>query len=182
MPARIPATTIETAPEAARHTLGHVAEAFGRIPELYATIAHSPTSLDSFLAWDHALTHSSLSRREIELLSLHISELNGCGYCVSAHEALGKHIGLTPADVERAREGSGSNPREQALLALARRVVRGGGAKAGSEIAQCREASIADETIIDVLATVALKTFTNAVAIVAQTTIDFPKAPRVPHD
>lgn len=182
MTSRILPTTIETAPEASRHTLSHLEQSFGRIPDLYATIAHSPTSLDSYLSWDHALTHSSLSRREIEQLYLHVSELNGCGYCVAAHEALGKHLGLSNLDVERARLGVGSNPRENALLALARRVVRTGGAKAGGEIAQCREAEVGDATIIDVLAAVALKTFTNAVAIVAQTSIDFPKAPRSPHD
>jgi uncharacterized peroxidase-related enzyme len=182
MTARILPTTIETAPEPSKATLGHLQHTFGKIPELFATIAHSPTSLDSLLAWDHAITHSSLSRREIELLNLHVSELNGCGYCVSAHEAFAKHGGLSLPEIERARLGQGANPREDALLALARRVVRAGGARTGAEVAQCREAQVPDASIIDVLAVVALKTFTNAVALVAQTPIDFPKAPRLPQD
>jgi AhpD family alkylhydroperoxidase len=115
-------------------------------------------------------------------LNLHVSELNGCGYCISAHEAFSKHAGLSLADIERARLGQGANAREDALLALARRVVRAGGARTGGEVARCREAEVADATIIDVLAIVALKTFTNAVALVAQTQIDFPKAPRIPQD
>nr|MBA2540829.1 carboxymuconolactone decarboxylase family protein [Deltaproteobacteria bacterium] len=60
--------------------------------------------------------------------------------------------------------------------------VRTGGARAGGEVAQAREAEVSDATIIDVLAMVALKTFTNAVALVAQTRVDFPKAPRSPQD
>lgn len=182
MTARIAPTTLDTAPEAARATLAHLQHTFGRIPELFATIAHSPTSLDSLLAWDHALTHSSLSRREIEQLNLHVSELNGCGYCVSAHEAFSKHLGLPPDDISRARLGFGASPREDALLALARRVVRTGGAHTGGEVAQCREAGVSDASIIDALAIVALKAFTNAVALVAQTRVDFPKAPRLPQD
>jgi len=182
MTLRIPPVTFDNAPEASKPLLAGIQQAFGKVPELFATIGHSPVVLDSLLAWDHAMTHSSLSLREIELLNLHISELNGCGYCLAAHEAFAKHKGLSLRDLERARNGLGADAREDALLALARRVVRTGGSRAGGEVAQAREAGVSDATIIDVLAMVALKTFTNAVALVAQTRVDFPKAPRSPQD
>ena len=43
-----------------------------------------------------------------------------------------------------------------------------------------REAGVSDQEVIEALAHVALKAFTNAVALVAQTEIDFPKQPRLP--
>lgn len=66
------------------------------------------------------------------------------------------------------------------MLDLVRRVVRTGGVGAGLELKAVREAGLSDAEIIEVLAHVALKAFTNAVALVAQTEVDFPKQPRLP--
>ncbi len=107
-------------------------------------------------------------------------ELNGCGYCVSAHGTLGKLAGMSPDDIEAARTGRGANAREQAILALIRRVVRTGGAGAGTDLARAREAGLSEAEVMEVLAHMALKTFTNAVSLVAQVDIDFPKQPRLP--
>jgi alkylhydroperoxidase family enzyme len=51
---------------------------------------------------------------------------------------------------------------------------------AGTDLARAREAGLSDAELMEVLAHVSLKTFTNAVAILAQTEIDFPKQPRLP--
>lgn len=180
MSARITPTTTDDAPELTKPVLQKIKSGLGMVPNLYATIGHSPGALQSVLGWDGAVKEGPLSGRDIELLNLHISELNGCGYCISAHTALGKREKLTDAEIEAARRGTGANERETALLAFARRIVRTGGAGAGSELATARAAGVSDAAIIDVLAIVALKTFTNAVAIVAQTEIDFPRAPHLP--
>ena len=182
MTARIDPMTLETAPEQSKPALIHLQGMFGRIPALFATIAHSPGALTSLLTWDHALVHGALSPREVEQLNLHVSELNGCGYCLAAHQGLARHAGMSAEDVDRARAGVGEGPRADALLALARRVVRTGGARAGTEVARAREAGVSDAAIIDALAVIALKTFTNAVALVAQTLVDLPKVARSPQD
>lgn len=152
----------------------------GVVPNLFATIARSPESLGWLIGGVEALAKAGMSAREIELVNIAASELNGCGYCVSAHAMLGKKAGLTADEVERARIGDAASPREAAILALVRRVVRTGGAGAGTELAQLREAGVSDRDVIEVLAHVAMKAFTNAVALIAQTEIDFPKAPRLP--
>lgn len=177
---RIAVTNESNAPEGARRILAGMRAAIGMIPNLYGAIAHSPGSLQSKLAWDDAVSKGGLSKREIEQLNLHISELNGCGYCVSAHAVMGGRAGLSAEDITAARNGVGANERESAVLAFARRVVRTGGARAGTELGRLREAGVSDAEVIDILAIVALKAFTNAVAIVAQTEIDFPKAQRLP--
>jgi uncharacterized peroxidase-related enzyme len=177
---RIQPVTDQTAPATAKPLLAAVKQQLGMVPNLFATIAQSPESLASLLTAMDALGKGAMSAREIELVNLYTSELNGCGYCISAHTALGKRAGLSADEIDRARTGDAPSPRERALLALVRRVVRTGGAAAGTELAQAREAGIADRDVIELLAHVALKTFTNAVALVAQTDIDFPKAPRLP--
>jgi alkylhydroperoxidase family enzyme len=60
--------------------------------------------------------------------------------------------------------------------------VRTGGARAGGDVVKAREAGISDAAIVDLLAVVASKQFTNAIAIVAQVEVDFPKVPRPPAD
>lgn len=172
--------TLESADEAARPLLAKLHAAVGKVPNLYAAVARSPHTLRGLLGWDSALTESSLSRREVEQLNLHVSELNGCGYCLSAHAAIGKMVGLSPAEVAAARNGVGATPREDALLALARRVVRSGGSGARGELARARAAGVSDAEVFDVLAVVALKAFTNAAALVSGSEIDFPKVEHLP--
>ena len=180
MTARIVPVTRETAPAATRPYLDKLSAAFGRVPNLFATIGQSPAALGGYLAFVDALGAGALSAREIELLNLEVSELNGCAYCVSAHAGLATRAGMSRDEIAAARAGQAANPREAALLALARRVVRTGGAGAGGELARAREAGLSDAEIVEVIAHVASKTFTNAVAQVAATEIDFPRAPHLP--
>ncbi len=178
---RISTVPPDTAPAATQPMLQTLQRKLGRVPNLYATIAHSPSALRSVLAWDGALSQGgTLSRREQEQVNLHVSELNGCGYCVSAHSVVGRSAGLSEQDIEAARTGTGANTRENAILALARRVVRTGGHGAGGELARAREAGLTDAEVVDVLAAVTLRSFTNAVALVAQTELDWPEAPALP--
>jgi len=180
MTARIAPVTRETAPEGTRPLLDKLSGAFGRVPNLFATIGQSPAALGAYLAFADALGKGALSAREIELLNLHVSDLNGCAYCVSAHAVGAAKAGLSRDEIAAARAGQAASVREVALLALARRVVRTGGAGAGGELARAREAGLSDADIVEAIAHVASKTFTNAVAQVAGTEIDFPAAPHLP--
>lgn len=177
---RIKVTTEATAPDATKPILAQLRQAIGMVPNVYAVIGNSPGSLQSVLAWGDAIGKGGLSKREVEQLNLHISDLNGCSYCVSAHSALGARAGLGAEEVAAARSGAGTNARENALLAFARRVIRTGGSRAGTELVTLREAGVTDAEIIDLLALISLNVFRNAVNIVGQTEIDFPKAPRLP--
>lgn len=179
---RIPLSTEGQATEETTQILTQIRQKIGMVPNVYAVIGHSPASLANVLSWAKAVTRSGLTEREVEQLNLHIADLNGCSYCVSAHATVGRSAGLSPDEVDAARAGRGNTMRENALLAFGRRVVRTGGARAGSELNALREAGVSDAEIIDVLAVVALNAFRNAVNIVAQTEIDFPRPSHLPTD
>lgn len=178
--ARIAVPTLETAPEATRPMLAALKANIGFAPNLFATIGHSPVALQFLLAGMETLSKGSLSGREIEQINLFTSELNGCAYCVTAHAGLARKGGMSADDVGLARQGRSAVRREQAIFDLVRRVVRTGGYGAGTELALAREAGLTDSDIVEVFAHVALKAFTNAVAIVGQTPLDFPAQPRLP--
>ena len=140
----------------------------------------SPAAYGGYFAFTDALGKGTLTGREIELINLYTSELNGCGYCVSAHGTLAKRFELSEAELTAARHGRGRDEREDAMLALVQRVTRTGGGNTGAELERAKKAGLSDAAVIEVLAHVASKLFTNAVAQVAQTTIDFPQQPNLP--
>ena len=180
VPARIEPTIPETAPQDSQPLLAALRKALGKVPNLYATIAHSPAALRGILALEDALAKGALAAREAELVKLHASELNGCGYCLSAHTLLAARAGLSPDEISAARAGQARTAREAAILGLVRRIVRTGGSGAGGELAVAREAGLTDAEIVEIVAHVASKAFSNALAILARTEIDFPRAARLP--
>ncbi len=177
---RLTLPTLQTAPEGSRPALEGLKQALGTVPNLFAVIGNSPAALTGYLGFTAALDKGSLTGREIELINLHVSELNGCGYCVAAHGALSKRFELSASDIERARLGVGASDRENALLALARRITRTGGAQAGTELEIARKAGVTDAQIVEVAAHVASKLFTNAIGIMSQVAIDMPAQPNAP--
>lgn len=180
MSVRIPPVKFEEATPQQREALEKVKSALGKVPALYATFGQAPNVLGALLAFQGALAKGGLTARDRDLIDLHVSQLNGCGYCVSAHTVLAKANKLSDADVLRFRDGQGETARDAAVLALARRVTTAGGLGAGAEIAQAREAGLSDPQIVEVISAAALRSLVNAVALASGTEIDWPKAPRIP--
>ena len=152
----------------------------GRLPAM--VIGSLSSKLEDALKEEPALRRMAgdLTARDLDLIDLHVSQLNGCGYCVSAHTVLGKAHGLTAEQILRIRDGQGETKRDSAVLALARRVAKGGGLGAATEIAQAREVGLTDPAIVEVIAAVGVRALVNAVALASATEIDWPKPPRIP--
>jgi len=180
MGARIPPVKLEEATDEQREALERVKSALGKVPALYATFGQAPNVLGALLAFQGALAKGGLTARDRDLIDLHVSQLNGCGYCVSAHTALAKANRISGEEILRIREGQGETRRDAAILALARRVTTGRGLGAGAEIAQAREAGLSDPLIVEVISAAALRSLVNAVALASGTEIDWPLAPRIP--
>ena len=88
---------------------------------------------------------------------------------------MGKGAGLTPEDILAARHGKAQDPVDNAVAALARRVVEARGQVSDADLASARSAGLDDARIVEVIAGVALNVLTNFTNNVAQTDIDFPK-------
>ena len=96
MVSRIHSLTLDTASPASRDVMQHVKGAVGKVPNLYATMAHSPAALRGLLAFEQDLDKTGrLSKRDVELIALRMAQLNGCGYCLSAHYLFSEKVGLT---------------------------------------------------------------------------------------
>jgi uncharacterized peroxidase-related enzyme len=137
------------------------------------TMANSPAALRGYLAFHLAMSEGILSPQVRERIALTVSEANMCQYCVAAHTVAGRAVGLEEADIKAAREAQASDPRIDAALRFARRVVEYRGDLTDEEFETVRRAGFNDGEIAELIATVVLTIYTNYFNMVAQTEIDF---------
>jgi uncharacterized peroxidase-related enzyme len=174
---RISPVNQQTAQGKAKELLDAVKAKLGTVPNMTRAMAVSPSVLEAYLGFNGALSHGVLPARVREQLALDVGEENHCDYCVSAHSAIGKHVGLSDQDLLDSRRGTSADPKTDALLRFARTVVAKRGVVEDADIAPVRDAGYGDAEIAEVVAHVALNTFTNYFNNVAGTAIDFPRAP-----
>lgn len=174
---RITPINLQAAEGRAKELLDAVKAKLGIVPNMTRSMAVSPSVLDAYLGFSGALAHGVLPARVREQLALDVGEANHCYYCVSAHSAIGKRVGLTDQDVLNSRRGASTDQKTDVLLRFARSVVEKRGLIEDADLAAVREAGFGDAEIAEVVAHVALNIFTNYFNNVAGTTIDFPKVP-----
>ena len=119
-----PAHTIETAPQAARRTMGAVEKQFGFLPGAVARLAESPQLLDGFLRLSTVFEASTLDPVAREVLIMTVAVRNGCHLCVAMHT--GKLRGLDADEALVAALQAGellADPRLEALRAFVLEVL-----------------------------------------------------------
>src|SRR5262245_976639 len=169
----------ETASDRARTLLDAVKGKLGLVPNMTRAMANSPAVLDGYLQFSGALSKGKLSVKVREQLSLAVAQANGCEYCLAAHSTIGKMVGLTAEQIRDSRLGGAIDPKADALIRFALEVLQARGRVSDAALAEVREAGFDDGTIAEVVAHVALDVFTNYFNNVAQTDVDFPKAPEL---
>jgi len=172
---RITPLNPDTTTGKAKDLLGAVQAKLGRVPNMMATMAHSPAVLDGYLKFAGALDTGALHLKTRQAIALTIAEANSCDYCLSAHTAIGKGAGLTDADITSARAASASDPKLKAILALARAINDTRGKVTDADLKSARAAGLTDPEITEVAAHVALNVFTNYFNRLTDPVIDFPQ-------
>src|ERR1035438_9903252 len=62
-------------------------------------LANSPAALNAYVACAAALSQGQLTPHQRELLALAIAEINGARYCLSAHYAMARKLGLSHEEI-----------------------------------------------------------------------------------
>ena len=155
-------------------TLSQVKASLGMVPNLFATLAHAPVTLEGYLSLSKTLSHGRLSARQREILALTVGQENECQYCLSAHTTLARAAGVSEADALKARAGDGEDPFEHALASFAKKIVHQRGHVSDEDMKSARKAGIDDGLMMEVVAQVAANTWTNYANELAGTEIDFP--------
>lgn len=173
---RIPQIAPESATGKARELLDTVKAKLGLVPNLTRALANSPAALEGYLGLSGALGKGTLSAKYREQISLTVGQANNCDYCLAAHSTIGKMVGLTPDQIRDSRHGTSVDPKTDALLGFARKVVDQRGRVSDADLDAVREVGFDDAAIAEAVANVALNIFTNYFNHVADTDIDFPRA------
>ena len=84
----------------------------GRVPNLMKAMANSPAVLEGYLGFSKALAHGTLDPKLRERIAIEVAESNGCGYCLAAHNLLGKLAGLDEEEHRRIAVGIRTTPRQ----------------------------------------------------------------------
>jgi uncharacterized peroxidase-related enzyme len=169
--------TIDAAPVAAQSHLQAVHEQLGVVPSLFRVVANSPAALEGYLGMSGALGKGALPAQTRERIALAVAQINGCGYCLAAHSYLGKNLAkLSDAEIAANRHGGSLDPKADAAVRFAAKVVRERGHVPDEDLQAVRMAGYDDAQIVEIVQHVALNTWTNYINEVAKTDIDFPVA------
>lgn len=162
-----------------KELLDAVQKKLGRVPNLLKTLANSPAALQSYLSQSDAFTHGVLTPKVREQIALAVAETNDCEYCLSAHSAIGKMVGLEDDEIVRSRQVTSDNRKVDALLKFATRIVKKRGFLTNEDLRDVREAGNSEAEVSEVVAVVVLNIYTNYFNHIAQTEIDFPKVDKL---
>lgn len=177
---RIPTpASIEEAPEASRPVLEAIKKQIGSVPNIFRLVSNSPAALKGLTSLQGALGSGMLTPATRERIALTMAEANGCDYCLSAHTFTGKKFAkLDETEIAANRSGTSSDAKAAAAVEFARALTAARGGVDAAEIAKVRAADYSNAEIVEIIAHVALNTFTNYVNEALETEIDFPHIER----
>ena len=179
---RIPTpSSIETSPVASQPLLQAVHRQLGSVPNLFRIVGNSPAALEGYLALSGALGKGHLAPKTRARLALTVAEANGCAYCLSAHTFLGRNVNrLDDVELEANRQARSSDPKAEAALVFAARLVETRGHVTAADVEAVRAAGHDDAAVVEIVLHVALNTLTNYVNSALGTEVDFPVVAPLP--
>ena len=161
----------------ARELLDATQRQLGRVPNLYAAMAHSPIALRGYLDFRGALQQGVLDLKMRERVALLVAQLNDCDYCVAAHTFRGGKIGMAASDLLATRRADSADARTAAALRLVKALVLRDEANTGTALTEALQAGWNEAEVGELVAHIALNVFSNYFKQIAEPPLDFPAAP-----
>ena len=154
--------------------------AFGVVPNMFKVIGNSSAALESMWTSFGAMSKGAISPKLGEQIAVHVADLNRCEYCLSAHTVLGQNAGASTEELAEAQAGKSNDPKTQAALGFAAKLVTSRGRVEQADVDAVRSAGFSDEEIAEILAHVALNIFTNYTNVAFDVPLDFPRTALLP--
>jgi len=149
----------------------------GKIPNLYATIGYSSSSLKAMLDTETTLaTDSSFSAKEREAINLIVSQVNNCDYCLAAHTMIGKMRGYTEQETILIRNAQFSEAKLNAVILLAQSITANKGNAEQAVLDGFFAAGYDEKALVELIALITLRSFANYVFAITKIPVDFPPA------
>lgn len=171
--------TLNIAPEASRDTLEATAKQYGFVPNLFGVLAESPTAVQAYAAVNKALEQSALSPVEQQVVTLTVSAINGCTYCMGAHSTVAQMVRM-PEDILTALRDQAplTDKKLNAVRTFVVSLMHHRGWVPEKDLEDFVTAGYSRQHILDVITLLALKTLSNYANHLAQTPLDPQFAPQ----
>lgn len=172
---RLQALNPETTTGKSKELFNGVQNKLGMVPNMMRTMGNSPAVLDSYLNLSGTLGSGALGAKLGELIALTVAEENSCHYCLSAHAFIGeKLVKINTEELQAARKANSFDDKTKAALTFAKTLVQKRGQVNDEDVQTVKTAGYNDGEVAEIVAHVALNTFTNYINNTANTEIDFP--------
>jgi uncharacterized peroxidase-related enzyme len=171
---RINVVTDENASEEQTELFGAIKSQLGMVPNFLKVFANSPAALRAFLGLHTISDDGSLDPQTKERIALALAEKNACQYCVSAHTAIGRKVGLNGAEIEASRSGTSQEAKAAVAIKFARSLSEHHGAVTTAELLEVRNAGYSESDIVEIITHVGMNVLTNILAKASRVEIDFP--------
>lgn len=158
-----------------KEVFDRIRKAFGITPNMFKAIGNSPAALKMMWSAFGALGGGKLGARLGEQIAVAVADVNRCEYCLAAHTVLGQSAGLSKETMREAQGGKSVDPKTQAALDFAVKLVRERARISPDDVSVLRKAGFQDDEIAELLAHVALNIFTNYTNVAFDVPVDFPK-------
>ena len=151
----------EQVPAGSKPTFNTFTKNIGSNPNMMATFAPSPIAFNSWAALLGSLS-KALDVKTRDSIGLAVSEVNGCNYCLTVHSFTADHMAKLPAnEIILARKGHASDPKRDAAVQFARKVIETRGQVNDADLKVVRDAGYTDANIMEIVALVAMFSLTN---------------------
>lgn len=155
-------------------------KSLGMVPNLYAIIGHSSNALESYVAFSNAQAKGTFNAKEREAIYLAVSQTNGCNYCLAAHTTIAKMNGFSEEATLQLRTGTIDDEKLRILTKLSISLIKNRGTADPDLVEAFFALGYNEGALIDLVALIIDKTFTNFVGRLTSTPLDFPAAPKLP--
>ncbi len=169
----LPLHTIDTAPESSRDMLLKTQEAFGFLPNLLAVMSTSPAMTKAYLSLSEIFSSSSLSVVEQQVVLLTVSRFHQCHYCVSAHTTISRMNSVPDNVLESIRQDQPiSDDKLDTLRQFTHHLLTNRGWAADDILEKFLAAGYSQQSILDIIVGISLKTLSNYTNHLADTPLD----------
>ena len=151
-----------------------VQKQMGTVPNIFATMANSPSVLEGYLAFSGSLESGTLSVAVKEQIALTVAGQNECDYCASAHSYLAKNAGVSESEIKQNLNAKSLDSKTLVILSFVKEIVAKRGVIDSLSTESVRRAGVTDPEIVEIIAHIGMNIFTNYFNHIAGTEIDFP--------
>lgn len=161
-----------TAPERSLPILKGALAAGGQLSNFLGVMAGSPAALRAYARFRSELRHGTLPLRTQQRVALAVAEYQRSDYALAALSRTAREAGLGLDEISLAREFDSREERESVLLRYVKALLESAGSPPLHLHEAAREAGWTDEQILELVAHIALGTFTNLVTRAGDVPLD----------